>query len=209
VHAVRTKTPQQSEKILTVAARLFASHRFHETRMEDISAAAEVGKGTLYRYFKDKDELYTALLVRAADQLEEQLQKQLETAQDTRGKLEAIVFAIINYFDEQPHLLDLIQHAEAMKRSDRIFAWQKQREKNFGRVRDILAAAEANGEFSMEDPGFASLFLLCGLRAVLRFSKPPRADDLARQIVDHFLHGHARPAAETNGRTHPAAELSI
>ena len=66
---MRTKTPVLPEKILTVAARLFATHRFHEARMEDIAAAAEVGKGTLYRYFKDKEELYLALLERTAEQL--------------------------------------------------------------------------------------------------------------------------------------------
>jgi AcrR family transcriptional regulator len=176
--------------------------------MEDIAAAAEVGKGTLYRYFKDKDELYSALLIRAAEQLDARLILQLEPAQDTRAKLEAIVHAIISFFDEQPHLLDLIQHAEAMKRSDRIFAWQQQREKNFQRVHDILEAARVNGEFGVDDPSFASLFLLCGLRAVLRFSKPPRPADLARQIVEHFLHGYARPLAPTNGRNHSAGAVS-
>src|SRR5258708_38296209 len=100
---VRVKTAQQSEKILCVAARLFAAHRFHETRMEDIASAAEVGKGTLYRYFKDKDELYTALLVRAAEELETRLHEDVDQAVGTRGKLEAIVGTIITYFDERPH----------------------------------------------------------------------------------------------------------
>ena len=67
--SVRTKTPAQAEKILGAAARLFATQRFHEARMEDIAAAAAVGKGTLYRYFGDKDQLYRALLVRAAEQM--------------------------------------------------------------------------------------------------------------------------------------------
>ena len=35
--------------------------------MEDVASAAGVGKGTVYRYFKDKEELYLALLARAAD----------------------------------------------------------------------------------------------------------------------------------------------
>jgi AcrR family transcriptional regulator len=177
--------------------------------MEDIAAAAEVGKGTLYRYFKDKDELYTALLVRAAEQLGERIHRQLETVYDTRAKLEAIVHAIITFFDEWPHLLDLIQHAEAMQRSDRIFAWQKTREANFRLVREILETGQANGEFCMDDCGFASLFLLCGLRAVLRFSKPPRPNNLAQHIVEHFLYGHARPVGNANGRKAPAAPLPV
>ena len=35
--------------------------------MEDIADLAEVGKGTLYRYFKDKEELYMALLSRVTE----------------------------------------------------------------------------------------------------------------------------------------------
>src|ERR671923_69581 len=70
---VRTRTPQQADRILAAAARLFAGHRFHEARMEDIAALAEVGKGTLYRYFKDKEELYLALLERAAVGLRDRL----------------------------------------------------------------------------------------------------------------------------------------
>jgi AcrR family transcriptional regulator len=202
---VRTKTPQQSEKILSVAGRLFASNRFHETRMEDIAAAAEVGKGTLYRYFKDKDELYTALLVRAAQELEARLQEEAEQTEGTQQKLEAVVGAIITYFDERPHLLDLIQHAEAMQRSDRIAAWHKTRETNIRLVRSLLEAARDNGEFEVEDTHLATLLLLGSLRAVLRFGERPRRSDLVRHIVEKFLHGHARPLSKANGRNKSVA----
>ena len=61
---MRTKTAQQADKVLDAAARLFGTQRFHEVRMEDIAAEATVGKGTLYRYFNDKEELFVALLER-------------------------------------------------------------------------------------------------------------------------------------------------
>jgi AcrR family transcriptional regulator len=170
--------------------------------MEDIAAAAEVGKGTLYRYFKDKDELYTALLVRAAEELEVRLQEEVEQTAGTQQKLEAVVDAIITYFDERPHLLDLIQHAEAMRRSDRIAAWQKTRESNIRLVRTVLDTARGAGEFEIEDTQLAALLLLGSLRGVLRFGEQPRRPDLARRIVEQFLHGHARPVVKPNGRNH-------
>src|SRR6516225_5410398 len=96
---VRTKTPQQAEKILTVAARLFATHRFHEARMEDIAAAAEVGKGTLYRYFRDKEELYLALLQGAAEQMSQRLNVVIAQAAGPQEKLEGMAAAYLEYFD--------------------------------------------------------------------------------------------------------------
>ena len=66
---MRTKTPHLADRMLLAAARLFGTQRFHEVRMDDIAAEAEVSKGTLYRYFKDKDELYLALVARCSRNL--------------------------------------------------------------------------------------------------------------------------------------------
>src|ERR1700736_3590178 len=107
--AVRTKTPQQADKMLDAAARLFGTQRFHEVRMEDIAAEAAVGKGTLYRYFADKEELYWALLTHSSAQMLRRLEEVLEPAQGARQRLEAMVEGIIAFFDGHPHLFDLIQ----------------------------------------------------------------------------------------------------
>src|SRR2546423_14811314 len=109
--AVRTRSPLQADKILAAAAQLFATHRFHEARMEDIAALAEVGKGTLYRYFKDKEELYLALLEQAAAGMEACLARVMENEAGPREQLVAVVAAIFDYFESHPHLFDLIQHA--------------------------------------------------------------------------------------------------
>jgi AcrR family transcriptional regulator len=176
--------------------------------MEDIAAAAEVGKGTLYRYFKDKDEMYTALLVGAAEQLELRLHQHLQRADGTRATLEAIVSAVLGYFDEQPHLFDLIQHTEATQRPDRAFAWQKTREDYRRLVCNVLTTARDNGEFDVDDPALATLMLLGGIRSVLRFGERPRPEGLVRRIVENFLHGHTRLPVKPNGRNRPAPVVS-
>lgn len=189
---MRTKAPEQAEKILVAAARLFATKRFHEARMEDIAAAAAVGKGTLYRYFQDKDELYQALLARAAEQISVRLHEELESAPGPRQKLEAIVRVILTYFDEQPHLFDLIHHAEAMHQIAPSSPWHSVRQENQRLVREVFDEARARGEFVVADPDVAMLMLLGGLRAVLRSSPPPRPPDLVSRIVDVILLGAAR-----------------
>src|SRR5579864_384537 len=133
---VRTKTLIQADKMLDAAARLFGSQRFHEVRMEDIAAEAAVGKGTLYRYFNDKEELYLALLERASQQMVERLREEQENLDDPRRKLEAIVSGIVSFFDDQPHLLDLIQRAEVLNGPN--VSWQKARDEVFQLARDVL-----------------------------------------------------------------------
>jgi AcrR family transcriptional regulator len=198
---VRTKTPLQAEKILKAAARLFATKRFHEARMEDIAAAAEVGKGTLYRYFRDKEELYDALLKQAAEHLSHALHEASAGVVDPRARLEAIVGALLTYFHCHPHLFDLIQHVEMMHRSDRAFAWQPMREETFALVEDTLRDGQRLGLFPAHDTELTARLLLGGLRAVLRFDNRPPTADLPARIMDIILHGIGSQRRSVNGAT--------
>ena len=63
---MRTKfTPQYrtelKEKIMQSAIENFAKNGFDRTRMEDIAASAGLAKGTLYLYFKNKEDLFYAI----------------------------------------------------------------------------------------------------------------------------------------------------
>lgn len=49
---------QKRKEILTSAKILFTEKGFHNTKMEEISAGAGVGKGTLYEYFKSKQDIF-------------------------------------------------------------------------------------------------------------------------------------------------------
>ena len=50
------------EEILSAAGKVFASKGFFPTTMSDIAREAEFGTGTLYKYFKSKEELYFTLI---------------------------------------------------------------------------------------------------------------------------------------------------
>lgn len=190
---MRTKSPRLSEKMLEAAARLFGTQRFHEVRMEDIAAEAAVSKGTLYRYFHDKEEMYLALLAKASRQLTQQFQDQAAQAERTHDRLVAIVEAVLKFFDAQPHLFDLIQRAEVLRGP--AFPWQNVRQQGLRLVVEILQQGNAKGEVNVADPELSALMLLGGLRAVVRFGRQPRPRQLAQRLVEGFLHGaNATPA---------------
>ncbi len=50
-------------EILNSARMLFKENGFHKTKMEDIAIGANVGKGTLYEYFKSKQEIFDEVCV--------------------------------------------------------------------------------------------------------------------------------------------------
>jgi TetR/AcrR family fatty acid metabolism transcriptional regulator len=190
--------------MLEAAAALFGTQRFHEVRMEDIAAAAGVGKGTLYRYFSDKEDLYLALLERASKQMHDRLERAVGNAKSANAKLNTVIAAIISFFDEQPHLLSLIQREEVLRGPD--FPWKKTRQEMLSLVTGLLEEGNANGEISARDPELVALLLLAGLRGVLRFGKRPRPRDLAQRIADIFLKG---AALEPRSGKHPATNPSL
>lgn len=55
---------RRRQQIIVAAKRVFSEKGFNKATMEDIASEAELSPGTLYLYFKNKDELYASLSLR-------------------------------------------------------------------------------------------------------------------------------------------------
>jgi AcrR family transcriptional regulator len=55
--------------LLDAALALFSTHGIYDTRVEDITDAADLGKGAFYNYFDSKNDLVSALLGEGVDEL--------------------------------------------------------------------------------------------------------------------------------------------
>lgn len=70
------------ERILQSAIDTFSRYGFDKTRMEDIAGAAKLAKGTLYLYFKSKEDLFYAICESGLDKLKDQLSILFTTKED-------------------------------------------------------------------------------------------------------------------------------
>lgn len=75
------------EKLIEVARQLFAHKGVENTTMNDIAAASEKGRRTIYTYFKNKREIYNAVIERESEQL---VQKLREVAESDRPASEKV-----------------------------------------------------------------------------------------------------------------------
>src|SRR4051794_6881603 len=89
---------QTAQRILHAASHLFADKRFDEVHVDDVAAGAEISKVTLYRYFKNKDELYLKLLEGIGREYLGMLREADRSAKGCRARLVAISRAAMNYF---------------------------------------------------------------------------------------------------------------
>jgi len=81
------------QEILQTAQKLFSEKGFHNVTMQEVARKAEFAIGTLYKFFKNKEDIYKSLIVEQADRFHETLTKAIEEADDEIEKLRNYVKA--------------------------------------------------------------------------------------------------------------------
>jgi len=78
---------RQRQEILASALELFSEKGYHNVSMHEIAEKAEFAIGTLYKFFKNKEDLYKALILGQADKFHDALTKAIEEPDDEIEKL--------------------------------------------------------------------------------------------------------------------------
>lgn len=73
---------RQRREMLAAAIALFSEKGYHNVSMQEIAGKAEFAVGTLYKFFKNKEDLYSALTAERAEQFHDALTKALEEKDD-------------------------------------------------------------------------------------------------------------------------------
>lgn len=68
MQTVESREPKRGT-ILQAAEKMFADRRFDEVTLDEIAAEAGVGKGTLYLYFKNKEDLFARMTIEGIDEM--------------------------------------------------------------------------------------------------------------------------------------------
>ena len=86
----RTNIADKREAILRAATRVFANNGYFNSKVADIARAAGVADGTVYLYFKSKEEILHSIFDRSMEEAISEGRKQLALTSDPREKLRRI-----------------------------------------------------------------------------------------------------------------------
>jgi AcrR family transcriptional regulator len=117
VKSLRERLREETEDALLEAGeQVFAEQGVLGTRIEDISKRAGVAVGTLYNYFEDRDQLFTALMVRRRAELVKTLEAVSEQA---RGKswhaeFEDVLRATLSYLERHRRFFVILVQGEML-----------------------------------------------------------------------------------------------
>lgn len=131
---------RRSGEILDVAATLFAERGYAGADTQELADRVGVGKGTLYRYFPSKRDLFLAAADRAMRRLREHLDAAVATRSDPLHQIAAAIEAFLCFFDEHPDFAELLIQERALFRDRKTPTYIEHREKNLGRWQQLHQA---------------------------------------------------------------------
>lgn len=104
-------------RILEIASTVFAREGFHDTDVQVIADLAKVGKGTVYRHFGNKKELFLAATRRCLEQMAEYVNQriggrdhlpELISRIGTAEVLRKIAIAIAEFYEQHPYAIEMM-----------------------------------------------------------------------------------------------------
>jgi AcrR family transcriptional regulator len=152
--------PENRRACILAAARcVFARQGYSQTVVEDIAARAGIAKGTLYLYFKSKEEIFMAALIEDARRLEEVTRERMQAVHSWQDKVKAYVTVRLEYLESHQDFLRiyLAEVRGMMVRGMRMHSelYQVIRDSE-GQLAQVFAAAVARKEIRPVDPDLAA-----------------------------------------------------
>src|SRR5215475_11391393 len=119
-HSVRGGGGDKRERILSSAMRVFASKGFYGAKVSDIAEDAGVADGTIYLYFRSKDDLLISLFEEQMEKVHEVLGHATAGVAGADAKLTRFIRAYMDLVAENRHAAEVItielrQSAKFMK----------------------------------------------------------------------------------------------
>jgi AcrR family transcriptional regulator len=180
------------ERILMAARQLFARHGLQKVTMDDVAKAMDMGRSSLYYYYKNKEEVLEAVMAFEIKQILGEVAKAVDHAETTEGKLRAFCLTKLQATRKRRERYETLEaNMEAEEKSSYTRSRQKLtrefKEQEIALVRRILNLGIGAGEISLPDPDtfiFVFLSSLQGLKKEFVHEKSPRP---LAPTVDAFI----------------------
>jgi AcrR family transcriptional regulator len=201
------------EEILETATELFAQCGFSDAITQALADRLQVGKGTIYRHFPTKRELFLAAADRVMRKLQEQVNSNIAGIEDGLQQIERGIATFLSFFAEHPSFVELLIQERAYFKDRKRPTYFEYREVNIERwrkhYRDLIAAGRVR-EMPVEQITDVVGNVLYGIMVTNFFNGQPKPSDVqAKEILDVIFRGilseselkrRAQGTSETNSK---------
>jgi AcrR family transcriptional regulator len=162
------------ESIVNAASDIFSKYGYKKTTMDDIALALGKGKSSIYYYFRNKEEIFQAVLEQEVILLKSKLQKAVITRMKGFESMINFYDAVKNEYLSQFEFIERIRY--------------KYDQEEIAVVQGILEEGVEKGDFRIENPFLASVVIVTSMKGfeIPLFITGKKGQDI-EQIVDKLL----------------------
>lgn len=192
IRGIIITSKQRAQKILDVAFLLFARQGIRKTTIEQIAAAAGIGKGTIYLSFKSKDEIFTAIIRREAHLFFQTLRRAVRREQSAVGQLRTYIQTSIRSVAD---LMDTYRVSQELREESRHYIETLRQELLIVEqsiIEGIIEFGCEQGEFRVADIPFVSITIAIAIHTLeapwlypgYEVNSEEKADDLLNLFIN-------------------------
>ncbi|HEY5945827.1 MAG TPA: TetR/AcrR family transcriptional regulator [Kofleriaceae bacterium] len=163
VHSAAERGGDKRERILTAAERIFARHGFFAAKVSDVAKEAGVADGTIYLYFKSKDDLLISLFERRMQQVNDTLREAVADVKSPREQLRVFIKTYLQLVHNEPTAVEVLT-IELRQSSKFMKEYENPQFADFLRLLGgIIAAAQDKGELERSIPAHVAARMIFGV----------------------------------------------
>src|SRR5438093_1372079 len=103
------RDPEKPQQIIEAAIRVFARTGYYSSRVSDIAREAGIASGTIYLYFKTKEEILVTLFREKMAEFVAYLRREIADERDPEAKLRRLVALHFTVLEQNPALAEVVQ----------------------------------------------------------------------------------------------------
>jgi TetR/AcrR family transcriptional regulator, fatty acid metabolism regulator protein len=191
------RDPDKPQQIIDAAVRVFARNGFYNSRVSDIAREAGIASGTIYLYFKTKDEILVTLFREKMAAFVAALRADIAREPDPEAKIRRLVRLHFEVLEASPDMAEVVQ--VELRQGQKFFRGASAHEISayFELIGSVLQDGVASGMFRRDLPVKVATKMLFGAMDQMTTSwvlgkRGYRLADAAEPVANIFLKGVTR-----------------
>ena len=191
------RDPDKPQQIVEAAIRVFARNGYYNSRVSDIAREAGIASGTIYLYFKTKEEILVTLFRDKMAAFVAQLRREIAGEPDPVAKIRRLVGVHFAVLERNPALAEVVQ--VELRQGHKFFRGASAHEVSayFALIGSVLDEGVAGGHFHADLPVKVATKMLFGAMDQMATSwvlgkRGYRLVDAADTVATIFLKGVTR-----------------
>ena len=160
------KIDNTKDQIIKVARQIFSKFGFQKTTVDEIAKAAHKAKGSVYYYFKNKEELFQSVVEKEFQTLRTELIKAIDAGGDAKEKLTNYITVRMKTLSELSNIYDALKNDYLNYLGFIEHIREKYDNEEIVLVKSILTTGVINNEFDIEEEEQTAFTIVTALKGL-------------------------------------------